>query len=265
MGTEQKIIPDCYIAIDLETTGLDAKKDQIIEIGAVRMEYGRETAVFSRLVRPNCEIGERVQQLTKITNEMVQTAPYIEEILPDLVAFESESVVSSKLPLVGHNVLFDYSFLKRAMINCGYAYERTGIDTLKLARKFCNQLEHKNLDAVCAFLEIPMEQHHRAVNDARAAANILEKLKQIYWNQDPEAFFPKPLIYQVKRAQLLTKHQKEYLNDLIKCNRIKHTVDIERLTRAEASRLTDQWIQKYGKLAPEQKSWRKEKEGEIHV
>ncbi|CVI67409.1 DNA polymerase III PolC-type [Clostridiales bacterium CHKCI001] len=265
MGTEEKIIPDCYIAIDLETTGLDAKKDQIIEIGVVRMEYGRETAVFSRLVRPNCEIGERVQQLTKITNEMVQTAPYIEEILPDLVAFESESVVSSKLPLVGHNVLFDYSFLKRAMINCGYAYERTGIDTLKLARKFCNQLEHKNLDAVCAFLEIPMEQHHRAVNDARAAANILEKLKQIYWNQDPEAFLPKPLIYQVKRAQLLTKHQKEYLNDLIKCNRIKHTVDIERLTRAEASRLTDQWIQKYGKLAPEQKSWRKEKEGEIHV
>ena len=263
MEAEQKIIPDCYIAIDLETTGLDAKKDQIIEIGAVRMEYGRETAVFSRLVRPNGEIGERVQQLTKITNEMLQTAPYIEEVLPDLAAFELMDV--SKLPLVGHNVLFDYSFLKRAMVNYGYAYERMGIDTLKLARKLCNQLERKNLDAVCDFLEIPMEQHHRAVNDARAAANILEKLKRMYWNQDPEAFLPKPLIYQVKREQLLTKHQKEYLNDLIKCNRIKHTVDIERLTRAEASRLTDQWIQEYGKLAPEQKSWRKEKAGQIHV
>lgn len=260
MEAEQRVIPDCYIAIDLETTGLDAKKDQIIEIGAVRMEYGKETGVFSRLVRPNCEIGERVQQLTKITNEMVKDAPYIEEILPEWIEFEAElksSVASQEVLLVGHNVLFDYSFLKRAMVNHGHSYERMGIDTLKLARKFCNQLEHKNLDAVCAFLEIPMEQHHRAVSDARAAASILEKIKTMYWDEAPEVFFPKPLIYQVKREQLLTKHQKEYLNDLIKCNRIKHTVDIERLTRAQASRLTDQWIQKYGKLAPEQKSWRK--------
>ena len=137
---------------------------------------------------------------------MVQTAPYIEEVLPDLAAFES--MHGSKLPLVGHNVLFDYSFLKRAMVNCGYAYERVGMDTLKLARKFCSQLERKSLDAVCAFLEIPMEQHHRAVNDARAAASILEKLKQMYCKQDPEAFLPRPLIYQVKRAQLLTNIKK---------------------------------------------------------
>ena len=136
------------------------------------MEYGRETAVFSRLVRPNGEIGERVQQLTKITNEMLQTAPYIEEVLPDLAAFES--MHGSNFRLWGIMFCLIIVFLKRAMVNCGYAYERVGMDTLKLARKFCNQLERKSLDAVCAFLEIPMEQHHRAVNDARAAASILE-------------------------------------------------------------------------------------------
>ena len=114
------------------------------------------------------------------------------------------------------------------------------MDTLKLARKFCNQLERKNLDAVCDLLEIPMEQHHRAVNDARAAANILEKLKRMYWNQDPEAFLPKPLIYQVKRAQLLTKHQTESVNDRRICNRREHTEGSGGRTRAGASLLSDQ-------------------------
>ncbi len=247
--------PDSYVALDLETTGLNDKKDKIIEIGAIRVENGKETGIFSTLIQPGCEIGIEIEALTKITNPMLQNAPYIEEVLAEFLEFERG------LPLVGHNIMFDYRFLKRAMVRFGYAYERDGMDTLKLARRFCTSLERKNLDAVCRFLNISMKQHHRAVSDARAAADVYEALKMIYEQQEPEVFFAKPLIYQVKREQFLTKHQKEYLNDLIKCNRIKHTIDIDRLTRPEASRLIDQWIREYGKLASEQKSWKRPKGG----
>lgn len=255
MEQKRQKIPESYLALDLETTGLNDKQDKIIEIGAIRMENGVETGRFSKLIQPGCEIGTQTEYLTNITNEMVKDAPYIEMVLPEFLAFEKG------LPLLGHNIMFDYRFLKRAAVRFGYSYEREGMDTLMLSRRFCTSLERKNLDAVCQFLNIPLKQHHRAISDARAAADIYEILKKSYQTQEPEAFVPKPLIYQVKKEQFLTKHQKEYLNDLIKCNRIEHTVDIDRLTRAEASRLTDQWIRQYGKLAPEQKSWKKSKGG----
>lgn len=251
---EQSNIVQSYIAIDLEMSGLNPKKDKIIEIGAVRIENGKETGVFSKLIQPGCVIEPRIEKLTTITNEMTANAPYIEDVLPEFLEFERN------LPLVAHNIMFDYRFLKYAAVRAGYRYERTGIDTLKLARLFCSELEHKTLDSVCEFLAIPMEHHHRALSDARAAAAIFECLKARYAEQNRDAFTPSALIFSIKKQQLLTKHQKEYLNDLVKCNRIKHTINIERLTRAEASRLTDQWIQQYGKLRQEQKSWKRIKE-----
>ena len=100
-----------YVVLDLETTGLDPKKDKIIEIGAVRVRDGEPVAIYEQMVQPGRELGERVTQITGITQEMLEGAPYIEEVLPALLEFLGEDV------LIGHRVLFDYSFVKKAAVN----------------------------------------------------------------------------------------------------------------------------------------------------
>src|SRR5699024_4816683 len=108
---------ECYIVLDLETTGLRPKQDKIIEIGAVKVCNDVVVDVFSRLVYPGIPIKEEVMQLTGISNEMVKHEHTINEILPQFLAFAQE------LPLVGHNIMFDYSFMKRAVVNFGETFE----------------------------------------------------------------------------------------------------------------------------------------------
>ena len=102
-----------YVAIDIETTGLDAKQDKIIEIGAVKVIDGEETERFSTFVNPRRELPERIVQLTGIQASMLEDAPDIEDVIKDAVEFAGD------LPLLGHRILFDYSFLKRAALNWG--------------------------------------------------------------------------------------------------------------------------------------------------
>ena len=121
-----KIAAQAYVAVDLETTGLDPKRDRIIEIGAVRVENGRETAQFHTMINPHRELAERITELTGISGDMVEDAPDIGDILSQFLDF------CGKLPLLGHHVIFDYSFLKRAAVNLGMEFEREGIDTCLL-------------------------------------------------------------------------------------------------------------------------------------
>ena len=76
------------------------------------------------LVNPGRQLGERITVLTGITDDMVKDAPAIEDMIGDVVRF------CGNLPLLGHNILFDYAFLKRAAVNSGLDFEREGIDTL---------------------------------------------------------------------------------------------------------------------------------------
>ena len=127
-----------FVAVDLETTGLDPKKDRIIEIGAIRVENGEVAGEYQQLVNPGCPIPDFVSDLTGITDEMVEKAPMIGEVLDEFLKFCGE------LPIVGHQVMFDYRFLKRATVNQGESFERNGIDTLALCRAFMPVEEKKN-------------------------------------------------------------------------------------------------------------------------
>ena len=91
-----------YTVLDLETTGLDPKKEKIIEIGAARIRQGEVTEVYQNMIQPGRELTERVIGLTGITDEMLSGKPYIGEILTEFLDFLGEDV------LVGHRVLFDY-------------------------------------------------------------------------------------------------------------------------------------------------------------
>ena len=164
---------DSYAAIDLETTGLDPKRDKIIEVGACLVEQGKVKRELSFLINPHREISERVELLTGITGRMVEHAPGIEEVIGEIAAFVGE------LPLLGHHVIFDYSFLKHAAVNAGLPFEKNGIDTLSLCRRFMPPEEKKNLSAACGWFQIPRETAHRALSDAKAA-HLLYQLSLIH-------------------------------------------------------------------------------------
>lgn len=232
-----------YIAIDIETTGLNPKQDKIIEIGAIKVIDGKETDSFAAFVNPRRDLPDRITSLTGIRGEMLENAPDIEEVIQEVMEFVEN------LPLLGHRVIFDYSFLKRAAINWGKAcsWEKQGIDTLTLCRYLMPEEEKKNLQAACRYFHIPLENAHRAVSDARAAHLLFLHLTKLYKEERPEIFREKPLIYQIKKEQPATKRQKERLHDLIKYHKIDISVQIDHLTRNEASRLTDQILSRYGK------------------
>lgn len=227
-----------FICIDLETTGLNPKRDRIIEIGAVKVRNGQIVDTFQQLIDPKQQLEERVETLTGISSKELEGQPTIQEVIPTLKEFLSEDV------LLGHRVLFDYSFLKRAFINEKMPFERKGIDTLKLARQFVTDCESKKLESLCKHYEIK-HQAHRALGDAMATVELYQKLVENYYNK--EVFAPKPLEFKVKKESPITKAQKERLTLLLAKHNLHPKCEIASMTRNEASRYMDQILATYGR------------------
>ena len=231
---------DAYICIDLETTGLNPKEDRIIEIGAVKVCQGKITERFSTFIQPGRKLEERITELTGIRDEDLENAPEIEAVLEQLLDFMGD------LPLLGHSILFDYSFLKKACVNHKLSFEKYGVDTLKIARKYLTSLEHKNLEYLCDYYGI--EHHaHRALADAEATVALYQRLCEQFYNAEDLFFTPHLLQFHVKRDTPATVAQKERLYRLIKQHKIEWNQDMEKLTRSEASRLTDRILTEYGR------------------
>ena len=231
-----------YVALDLETTGIGARHEKITEIGMVKVIDGEATDTYHTMVNPHREIPKRIVELTGITDDMVKDAPAIEDMIGDVVRF------CGNLPLLGHNILFDYAFLKRAAVNSGLDFEREGIDTLGICRLFMPADVKRNLTCACSFYEVSQSAAHRAQADAEAAHRLYQVMMARHGEGHPEAFAAKPLIYKAKREQPATKRQKEYLHDLLKCHRIDVTVQIDAMSRSEVSRMIDNIISQYGRM-----------------
>ncbi|HIY54691.1 MAG TPA: PolC-type DNA polymerase III [Candidatus Dorea merdavium] len=155
-----------YVVFDLETTGFSAIKDKIIEIGAVKVEGGKITDRFSTFVNPGVPIPFRITQLTGITDQMVMDAPGIETVLSQFLEFIGEAA------LVAHNASFDVGFIEQ---NCRYQDiipDFTSVDTVAMARILLPTLSKYKLNVVAGALHISLENHHRAVDDAGATAEI---------------------------------------------------------------------------------------------
>lgn len=235
-----------YVAADLEMTGLRAKTDRILEIGAVKVENHRITKRYQRLVNPGIALSQEITELTGITNEMAARGVSIEEAVEGFFEF------SGKLPLVGHNIIFDYSFLKQYAVNHKQNYEATAVDTLKLSRKFLPEAEKKTLEYLCQYFKIERTQSHRALEDAEAAHCLLEILADRFGKNQPEEFEPKQLNYKAKKQTPIMPKQKKYLMELAGYHKIELAVNPDSLTRSEASRLIDKLLAKYGRSIPKQ-------------
>ena len=221
-----------YVSIDLETTGLNPKLDKIIEIGAVKVIDGQVTETFHSYVNPGRRLEDRIVELTGIRQEQVNEAPAIEAVFPALEAFLGE------WPLLGHRILFDYSFLKKAAVNLKRPFEKQGIDTLRIARCFLPQLEHRTLPYLCEYYQIEHDAH-RASADAEATSRLYEILCREFYGKDESIFRPQHLIFKVKKDTPATKAQKEQLYRLISLHKLTVDYDVEMLTRSEASRTVD--------------------------
>lgn len=239
---EGKDMLECYVVLDLEMTGLNPKKDRIIEIGAARIKQGMVVEEYETFVNPGIKIPDKVTQITGITDDMVKSAPGITGLLTELFAFLGEDV------LLGHNLIFDYSFLKQAAINEKLSFEKRGVDTLKIARKALPNLEHRTLEYLCGYYGIARENGHRALCDAIATAQLFERLREEYETEFNEVFQPGKLNYKAKRQTAATKNQLQRLKELIDYHKISIDVDVEHLSRSEASRLTDKILSTHGKI-----------------
>lgn len=161
---------DTFVVFDLETTGFSPTRNRIIEIGAVKVENGKITDRFSTFVNPRIPIPMRITELTGIEDSMVADAPEIETVLPEFLAFCKGCV------LVAHNADFDYSFICKKGQEQGLDTEFTVVDTVGIARVLFPHLARYTLDNVAKVLKISLVNHHRAVEDAEATAEIFEKM-----------------------------------------------------------------------------------------
>ncbi|MCX7696768.1 MAG: exonuclease domain-containing protein [Bacteroidales bacterium] len=159
-----------YVVCDVETTGGTLNQNRIIEIALIRIENQKITETFHSLVHPGKHIPPFITNLTGISNEMIKDAPYFHEIAFDVLNFFKESI------FVAHNATFDYKVIQSEFARMGINFEIPIIDTLRLSREFFPDLPSYQLKKLTSWLDIPLHDHHRALSDAMATANLFLKI-----------------------------------------------------------------------------------------
>jgi ATP-dependent DNA helicase DinG len=157
------------VSLDIETTGLNSKKDAIIEIGVRRFDGSRIEEEWSSLINPRCHIPEFITGLTGITEEMVRNAPNIQDVLEDLASFVGNA------PILGHNIRFDLSFFEKFNI---FPFN-TSLDTYELAAVLLPSASRYNLGALVREFKLPVYATHRALDDARATHLVFQRLMEL--------------------------------------------------------------------------------------
>lgn len=203
VNANDRDLDQTFVVFDIETTGLSPHSDNLTEIGAVKVQNCEIVDSFSTFVNPKMDISYQIQELTRITNEMVKDAPSLEEALPEFLEFAKDSV------LVAHNADFDTGFIYQKCQQLGLEYNFEKVDTLTLARIINTNLKRFSLDKVCKEMGVVLAGHHRAVNDAQATAEVFIKYLEIF--------------------------KKKGINKLSDVNRVYGKVDYEKLRPSHAT------------------------------
>ncbi|MGD9604990.1 MAG: PolC-type DNA polymerase III [Bacilli bacterium] len=175
-----------FVVYDLETTGLSSNYNEIIEIAAVKIKNEQIIDEFATFVKPEAAIPNYITEITNISNDDVRNAPSISAVIGDFYNFLKGSI------LVAQNASFDNSHLYKNLKDAKlFEKELPTIDTMQLARiRYGNKLKTFNLKSLSKFFDVDLKQHHRAINDAKATAEIFVKMlkglfsEKIYNYQD---------------------------------------------------------------------------------
>ena len=169
------------VVLDFESTGLNTGKARIIEIGAVKLEGGTVTDSFEMLVNPGVPLGQRITEITGITDSMLEGQLTAAEALPMLLEFIGDA------PIAAHNAHFDGSLMKAELARLGLTCNVPVLDTLAYARKLYPQLKSFRLAALCKHLGVSLKNAHRAVHDATATAHCLVRMLEETRERYPKA------------------------------------------------------------------------------
>lgn len=169
---EKKIIKNSqeFVAIDVETTGLSPFYNELIEVSAIKYQGTKKIDTFTTLIKPKESIPYRITAITGITNQMVQNAPKVEQVMPKLIEFVGHS------PIVAHNASFDYKFIQNYSDH-GFSKNQV-IDTVPIGRQLYPELENHKLGTIARHIGITEDGFHRAEFDCECCARIyMEYLK----------------------------------------------------------------------------------------
>lgn len=168
-----EVLSTKYVSVDIETTGLNPLTDVITEIGAVKIENGVITETWTTLIDPKRKLDPKNIALTGITDEMLEGQPLIEDVFGDFALF------TEGCKLVGHNIIdFDSRFLESCAKKIGYEFSKEYEDTVVLAPKLLPMLKRFKLNVVAEHFGIEFN-HHRALSDAMATAEVFLELKKL--------------------------------------------------------------------------------------
>ncbi len=187
-----------FAIVDVETTGLSLDVDRVLEVAIIVYDGDRIETEFSSLVYPEQKIASNVTQLTGIRNEDIQDAPKFYEVAKQIVELTEHMI------LVGHNVRFDYSFLRKEFRRIGYDFRRKQICTLRLSRALIPDLGAYNLNYLRRHLGIDKGSAHRAKEDAQATLKLFQSFQSqhnIYGNLLKEKLRDNILPPAISRAQ----------------------------------------------------------------
>lgn len=171
-----------YVVFDIETTGLNPAEEEITEIGAVKIVDGVIGETYAQLINPQKPISAKITELTGITDAMVKDKPTIDTVLPEFLAFCGDAVV------VAHNAAFDTGFIRQKAGRLGLSLSNPVMDTLRLSRELFPKENRHSLGVVAERLGVSLENHHRAVDDATATAEIFLKFQDMaieQWGNAP--------------------------------------------------------------------------------
>ncbi|MCK4551958.1 MAG: PolC-type DNA polymerase III, partial [Tenericutes bacterium] len=167
-GESDSLISDAtFVVFDIETTGLSVAYDTLIEIAGIKVKNGAILGKFSELIDPKRGISNFTENLTGITNQMVKGKRFLKEVLQDFHEFTKDCI------LVAHNADFDMGFLAYHYKNFGITNKQSpSIDTLTLAKVLMPNSKRFSLSRLCKFFKIPLQNHHRAIDDAEATTEV---------------------------------------------------------------------------------------------
>lgn len=167
--------PDTYVVIDLETSGLHPEEHEIIELGAILVKEHSIVERLSLLVCPESTISPAIENITGITNEMLQR-----EGIPIAVAIRQFMSLLQDLPVVSHNIEFDLRFLRSICNRCGLpSFSNRRIDTLALSRRELKQIKNYKLSTLAEHFGIDTKGIHRSLTDCEITYQVFEKLINI--------------------------------------------------------------------------------------
>lgn len=158
------------VVFDLETTGLDAGYDRIIEIGAQKLVNFQVVEEFSSFVQIDTQLSSTVTRITGITSDMLAGQPRIEEIMPEFLKFIDGSI------LMAHNAGFDKAFLQEEANRLGIDLDWSVFCSLKLARKYLAELDSKSLDSLAEHYGLTFEARHRSIGDVKVTVAVVNEL-----------------------------------------------------------------------------------------